>query len=206
MALGDAYAAAADLEARLNTSDDGTYGDLLTAASKHVEWYTGRQFNKEESPSTRRYRALDRERVATDDFYTTLDLAVEIEGTVWSSIYYDPRPWDGVVGGMIEWPYSDLFAVNRSWPTHNFRRATIEVTARWGWDAVPEGIVQSTLDVAEIMSLGAGVAGGGSFITSEKIGDVSVGFGVPRFDVASKDVPRALAKAEPYRRKRFGVG
>jgi hypothetical protein len=206
MALGDAYAVAADLEGRLNESDDGSFGALLDAASRHVEAYTRRQFNKEESSSARRYRALDCERLAVDDFYTTMDLAVEVAGTVWDSSDYDPRPWDGVVYGRIEWPFSDLFAVGRSWPTHNFRRATIEVTARWGWESVPEAIKQATLDVAEIMSVGAGVSGAGSFVVSERIGDVSTSFGTPRADLAHRDVPRALAKAAPYRRKVFGVG
>lgn len=206
MALGDAYASAADLEARLNESDDGTFGALLDAASRHVEWYTRRQFNREETASSRMYRALDCERVAVDDFYTTMDLAVEILGDVWDPSNFDPRPWDGVAQGRIEWPFSDLFAVGRRWPTRNFRRATIEVTARWGWETVPEGIKQATLDVAEIMHLGAGISGGGAFVTSEKIGDVSVGFGVPRLDLSDSKVPRALSKAEPYRRKVFGVG
>ena len=206
MALGDAYAVVADLEVRLNESDDGTFETLLSAASRTVEWYTKRQFNKEESASARKYRALDRERVQVDDFYTTLDLAVEVDGTAWAATDYEPRPWDGVVGGRIEWPFSDLFAVNRSWPTNNFRRATIEVTARWGWDAVPPGIVQATLDVAEIMSRGAGVASAGSFVTSERIGDTYVGYGTPRMDLGGPNVPRALAKAEPYRRKVYGIG
>jgi hypothetical protein len=208
MALGDAYATTGDLAARLNDSelDEAALSALLDAASRHVEAYTRRQFNSEESSSTRRYRALDRERLAVDDFYTTMDLAVEVDGTVWDSADYDPRPWDGVVYGRIEWPFSDLFAVGRNWPTHNFRRATIEVTARWGWESVPEAIKQATLDVAEIMSVGAGVASGGSFVVSERIGDVSVGFGTPRVDLGHKDVPRALVKAAPYRRKVFGVG
>lgn len=207
MAIGDAYAEAADLELRLNATDDGTFDDLLLSASRHVELFTGRQFNREETATARKYRALDRERVAVDDFYETTDLSVSVSGTAWDAADYEPRPWDGVIGGLIDWPYSDLFAVNRYWPIYNFRRATIEVTARWGWSQVPAAIVQATLDVAEVMRLGAGVTSGSTYITSETIGDVTVGFSKPGgADLALSDVPRALVKAVPYRRKRFGVG
>ena len=204
MAIGDPYATAAQLAARLGTADDGTYSGLLLAASQHVNAFTGRQFNMTTTASARRFRALDCERVRVDDFHTTTDLAVIVDGTAWDIADVDPRPWDGVVNGEPGWPYFDLFAIDRYWPLTRFRRATIEVTAQWGWAAVPDAIVEATLDVAQVMSYGAS-GSATSLVAREQIGDTSESFfQVPAFST-SRDIPQVLAKAAPYRRKRFGV-
>lgn len=203
MALGDAYATIAQMEARLELDDDGSFERLLDAASRSVEAFTRRQFNKTDAASARRFRALDRERVAVDDFHTLDDLAVEVNGTAWDvDTYIDPRPWDGVVGGQIDWPYSDLFAINRSFPWS--RRARVTVTAQWGWASVPAGIVEATLDVAEVMSLSMTNAQSGT-IRGETIGGYSINYALPQNLVGHEGVPAELVKALPFRRTRFGV-
>ena len=203
MAFGDPYATIFELEDRLGTADDGTYERILDAASRAVETFTRRQFNQSYAATQRRYRALDRERVAVDDFYTLDDLAVVVDGTAWDvGTYIDARPWDGVREGMIGWPYSDLFAINRCFPWS--RRALIAVTAWWGWEQVPSAIVETTLDVAEIMSLSLSNSAGGP-IRSETIGGYSVTFALPQFQAGQENVPPELLKALPYRRKIFGV-
>lgn len=202
MALGDSYAAPEDLEGRLGKSDDGSFERLLFAASRQVEAFTGRQFNRadEEYPSARRFRALDSERVAVDDFHVLDELEVEVDGVPWDvDLYVDARPWNGAIAG-VGWPYSDLFAVNRSWPWS--RRANISVAAHWGWASVPAGIVEATLDVAEVLSLGrTGLSGA---IRSETVGGYAVSYATPGSGYP-ENVPRELIKAVPYRRTRFGV-
>jgi hypothetical protein len=200
MALGDPYATPAQLEARLGKEDDGTFERMLDVASRAVESFTGRQFNKAVEATPRRYRALDRERVRTDDFWTLEGLMVAVHGVDWDvTAHIDARPWDGVQGGQIGWPYSDLFAVNRSWPWS--RRALVQVTAKWGWEAVPSAIVEATLDVAELMSAGAGKSG---VVRSESMGGYSISYGLPSH-MGMQDVPPEMLKAVPFRRKRFGV-
>jgi hypothetical protein len=199
MAFGDPYASVLDLETRLGTPDDGRYADLLDAASRVIEDFTRRQFNKGSSATARRFRALDPERLAVDDFYTITDLEVEVNGTAWDVADVDPRPWDGVVGGQTGWPFFDLFAVGRTWPSG--RRAKVTVTANWGWNAVPEGIRQSTLDVAEVMSFGSSSSG---VVRAEAIDGYSVSYSVPKLGAGSV-IPPELVKAAPYRRTRFGV-
>jgi hypothetical protein len=200
MALGDAYATPALLEARLGKEDDGSFERVLDAASRAVESFARRQFNRADEPSARRFRALDRERLRVDDFHSLDGLAVEVGGVLWNvEAHVDARPWDGIADGQIDWPYSDLFAVGRSWPWS--RRATITVTAPWGWAEVPAGIVEATLDVAEMMSHGAGKSG---VVRSETIGGYSISYGLPQH-LGYTDVPPELLKAVPFRRKRFGV-
>jgi hypothetical protein len=200
VALGDPYADPDELAERLGQSDDGTFERLLVAASWAVEVFTRRQFNKATAATARRFRALDCERVAVDDFYTLTDLAVVVDGTAWDvTQYIDPRPWNGAVAGQVGWPYSDLFAIGRQWPWS--RRALITVTARWGWVAVPSGIVEATLDAAEAMYAGRFAMEGGKSIRSETIGGYSVSFATPSTD----DTPPEMLRALPYRRKVFGV-
>jgi hypothetical protein len=201
MALGDPYATVEQLEQRLGKTDDGTFDRLVEAASREVERFARRQFNKTDTASARRFRALDCERVAVDDFHILTDLAVEVDGIAWDvSLYVDPRPWDGVQFGQTGWPYSDLFAINRSWPWS--RRALVTVTARWGWAAVPAGIVEATLDVAEAMYR-ARATTQNAFVRSETFDNYMVSFGVPT--TSSNGVPTEMTRAVPFRRKVFGV-
>lgn len=202
MALGDAYATVEELEARLGKDDDGSFLMLLLAASRQVELFTRRQFNKadEDYPSTRRFRALDRERLPVDDFHTLDGLAVEIGGESWEPENIDARPWNGIVDGMDGWPFFDLFAVDRCWPIA--RRATVYVSAFWGWAVVPAGIVLATLNFAKLMAEMGGVSGSG-VVRSEMIDGYSVSYAVP--DLESAESLTALSPAAPYRRKRFGV-
>jgi len=203
MALGDPYAAPGDLAIRLGGDVGESYERILDAASRAVETFTRRQFNRDDDEYAipRRFRALDRDRVAVDDFYTLEDLAVEVNGTFWDLSSIDARPWDGIRYGQINWPYADLFAINRSFPWS--RRAQITVWAHWGWAAVPAGIVEATLDVAEVMSL-ALTAGRGA-IRSETIGGYSVSFATPSMSAGAETVPPEYIKALPFRRKVFGV-
>lgn len=202
MALGDPYAASADLELRTGRSDDGTFDVLLDAASRRVESFTGRQFNKVTVASERRFMAIDPRRLPVDDFHTLTGLEVDVAGTAWDvDDNVDPRPWNGVVNGQPGWPYFDLFAVNRTWPWD--RRPTITVTAQWGWPAVPEAIRQATLDVAAVMAFGGS---GGGPVRSEAIDGYSVSYSVPALgSEGSVSAPSELVKAVPYRRVRFGV-
>lgn len=199
MALGDSYATVAELESRLGTPDDGTYTALLDAASRAVETFTRRQFNQTVTATARKYRAVDPQRLPVDDFHTTTGLVVSVDGTAWAAADFEARPPDGVMDGQSGWPFSDLMTVGRYWP--NNRRATIEVTAQWGWAAVPAAIKQATLDAAVFLTTGAGSSGG---VVQESIDDYSVTY-ASGSEASSTGAPAEMIKALPYRRKRFGV-
>lgn len=201
MALGDPYATIAQLEARTGKLNDGTYADLLAAATRHVEDFTRRQFNKVTVATARKFRALDCERLAVDDFHTVTDLVVSTGGVPWLPTQFEVDPPDGVRDGVPGWPFESLFAVNRFWPLFDFRRKTITVTAQWGWAAVPKGIQEATLDVAVRMFVGGGELG---VLSSRTVGPWTDSFTVAQ-DVEGSDIPRELRKAVPFRRVRFGV-
>jgi hypothetical protein len=200
MAYGDPYASVIDLETRLGQTDNGTFADLLDTASRAIESFTRRQFNKSSTATARRFRALDPERLPVDDFYTLTGLVISVNGTAWVLTDVEARPPDGIVNGQSGWPFSDLLTVARTWPPG--RRAKVTVTAKWGWTAVPEGIRQATLDLAEITSYGGG--GGSGVVRAEAIDGYSVSYGVPTL-TGDAAIPAEFVKAAPYRRARFGI-
>lgn len=205
MAIGDSYASAADLGTRLDRVDDGTFTALLDAASRAVEAFTRRQFNQETTATPRRFRAVDCQRLPVDDFHTTEDLAIDVDGTAWEMTAVDPRPWDGIVNGQPGWPFFDLFTINRTWPFWR-RRAVITVTAQWGWPAVPEAIRQTTLNVAATLATAGPTGSGGGPVRSEAIDGYSVSFALATGETATVLVALStFSLASPYARNRFGV-
>lgn len=205
MALGDSYASVSDLEARLGTSDPGTYTSLLDAASRSVEAFCQRQFNTDNVATARLFDADDAEFLAVDDFHTLAGLAIEVDGDPWDLADVDPRPRNGIVNGQIGWPYFQLFSVDRCWPLWKIHQVAISVTAQWGWAAVPEGIRLATLDVAAVMSYGSGSETAGP-VRSESIDGYSVGYSNAGLgDLPDNQAPPELRKAIAYRRHRHGI-
>lgn len=203
MALGDAYVTAAQIVTRTGQADDGTFDEIALAASRLVERYTKRQFNKNDivydEATPRRFVAADYCRLPVDDFYTLDDLAVEVNGVEIDIDTVDPRPWDGIVNGQIGWPYFDLFRIGGSWPQG--RRARVAVTAHWGWDEVPDAIFLATLDAAAQL-VAAAKSGTVGPIRSEAIDGYSVSFVNEMFD---GNVSLQMYQRDAYRRKTFGV-
>jgi hypothetical protein len=56
-------------------------------------------------------------------------------------------PLNQIVNGLRGWPYYKLNSLGTTWPTGTLR-PSVQVTARWGWDAVPAPVRQSTLHLA----------------------------------------------------------
>jgi hypothetical protein len=195
MAVGDPYATESDLYERLGEDDASRFPDLLDVASRAVEAFTRRQFNKTTSATARRFRPLDWRRLPVDDFHTTTGLIVDVGGTVWDLANVDPHPWNGIMNGQPGWPFYDLIAVNRSWSSS----AVITVTAQWGWAEVPAAVRQATADLA--VSIGS-LTGASFPVRTQSTGPFSVTYELP---TSGDDVPPEFTRLLPYRRQRFGV-
>lgn len=163
MALGANYATLAQLKDRLgiatgDTADDLTLNDALSGASRGIEACCRRQFNDAGTETARVYVPAPGGRfVRTDDFQSSAGLIVATDpgydGTfevTWSSISYELKPLNGVVNGQTGWPYSRVYSTPSTglyFPCTG--RASVKVTARWGWAAVPDPIKIATLILAE---------------------------------------------------------
>lgn len=205
MAIGDAYATLEDLKTRLgpsfvgHTEWDTVLTNVLLAISRKTEKHCGRQFNSDGGAATARYFEPSRDvrLVEVDDFVLTDDFMLQTDpsGTgdfevTWDApLDYELSPFNGVVDGVPGWPYYRIRAIAGVWfPLIQFRRkATVKVTAQWGWSAVPDDVHEAVLILAEsyfhLKDAPFGVAGFTSFGTSVKV----------------RDNPMACSLLDPYR-------
>jgi hypothetical protein len=158
MALGDSYASLLEVKARLgigDTTEDTQLTAVLAVASRGIEQCCNRQFNDAGSASARVFH-IDHPRLAiVDDFHTTDGLIVATDaagagafGTTWNTTDYELAPLGGIVDGVPGWPYWRIRGIDRYFPCAS-RRASLQVTARWGWAAVPAPVKEATLILAE---------------------------------------------------------
>lgn len=196
MAIGDSYATLAELKARLiidDSVDDAALTNALEVASRGVDAFCGRQFNTDNIVSARVYNPLDECLVFVDDFHTDTGLIVKTDDnddgvfeTTWSSSDFQVEPLNSRRHGE-SWPLWRIRAVHtRSFPSA--RRATVEVTANWGWATVPASVKEACLLLAaetyKLKDAPFGVAGYGDY------GPIRV-----------RKNPMAAAMLAPYRRK-----
>lgn len=178
--LGGPYATVSMLKIRMGIADSQTGRDTelaqrLASASADINSWCHRQFGRQEDASTRTF-AIGPSGVDTDDFWSVDDLAIVpymggVDGTPWdvSALALEPR--DGIVNQVPGWPYrrialssGDTHPIYRSM---SWRGWTVQVTAKWGWAAVPEPVVTSCLMLAVMDDKSKdapfGVAGFGDF-------------------------------------------
>jgi len=204
MALGDNYATRAELQLRLasgatiSTSLNDRLDQALATASRSIEKACGRQFNLASSATARVYEPGSGYLVETDDISSTTGLVVKVDSaadgtyaTTVAATNYELRPLNGVSDGEAGWPYWQICAVNYCWPTY-WQRAPIQVTAAWGWTAVPAGIKEGCLILAEeLFKLADSPFGSGGYGQ----------FGIIR----AKENPFCWQRIAPYARNRLLV-
>lgn len=168
-----AYASVADLRARLglggDTAEDGRLATLVDLASADVDDYCGRSFAV---PSA----ATDRVFVACHP--TVLEFGPRNEiGVTTGLVVAEDRDGDGVYETTIPasayqlepltqpitgWPWTRLRLVDGStFHIGPYGRATLRLTARWGWAETPWQVPESSLLVAASFWKGKDDPGGG---------------------------------------------
>lgn len=170
MAIGDPYATLAELKARMptinDTNDDANLTSALATASLGIEAVCHRQFNQDSAASARVYKTGSFYLAEVDDFFTTTGLVIATDDdddgvfeVTWAASDYQLEPLNGVVNGRPGWPYNVIRAVGTRWfpywyHPHNHHavwlppRARLQVTAQWGWAAVPAPVKEACLVVA----------------------------------------------------------
>lgn len=178
MALSDPYITADDLVAYLavqGTTDDDLITAACASASGWVTRHCGRDFNQTTTATARVYAPTQLHRVHVDDFHTTTDLVVKVDdadtgtyGTTWTiTTDFVLEPFNGMENGRTGHPYRTVVAVgSRSFPSLS-GRARVQVTAQWGWAAIPDEVVQATTilaaEVYRLKDAPLGVAGFNDF-------------------------------------------
>lgn len=190
MSNPERYASLAELAARLTerVSAQDELTRRLAAASGAVESYTGRMFTLDTEATARVYEPTRSDRVHVDDFATTDDMVVKVGRPGSFAVFSDfwVKPHNAPAHGRpYEWVWSDSrFEVST--------QSTVEVTAVWGWPAVPDEVAEATLIAASRLwsrrDSPTGVAGFGDY-------------GVVRITASDVDVAQLL---NPYARPSGG--
>lgn len=158
MALGDDYATLTQLADRMglnDSTDDARLVGALATVSRGIETVCGRQFNDAGEVSARRFYPGTSDVANIHDFSTDQGLLVATDtadngtyATTWDAADYQLEPLDGIVSQVPGWAYWTIRAVgSRCFPCRA-RRAPLQVTARWGWAAVPAPVEEACLIVS----------------------------------------------------------
>ena len=138
-----------------DTADDDLIDNCVGAASRLIDGYCNRQFWAVASATPRVFQANTEFVCDVDDFYTETGFILQTDtdadgtfDTTWASTDVQLEPLNGVLDGLT-WSYDKLRAIgDYLFPTVNANfgeQALVQVTAKWGWAAVPEPITQACI-------------------------------------------------------------
>lgn len=153
MTITNGYATLAEAQAwiRLDDTADDTLLELaVESASRMIDRYCSRHFYAATSATARLVQADESVLVTTDDISSTTGLVVKTDddgdGTfeiTWSAGNYQLEPLNELAKGR---PVYRIRAVGSlTWPLDSWGQARVEITARWGWPAVPLEVKQACL-------------------------------------------------------------
>ena len=158
MAITNGYTTLANFKtylfpsANYGTAEDAQMEAAIEAASRSIDTFTDRRFYLDGTVSARVYYADTSIRCRVDDFSTITGLIIKTDtgdnGTydqTWASTEYILEPINAEIGGVSGQPYNTIVAtIPKMFPITG-RRPRIQVTAKWGWAAVPHAIEQACL-------------------------------------------------------------
>lgn len=183
MAIGDNYATTDELKARLgipldNTTYEAELDDALNSASREIERFTNRQFNKATTATAREFEPwIAPDYIWTTDFWTTDDLVIKTDEnrdgtfeTTWDAADYELYPRNNQEFGVPGFPFYKIFPKRNKlfpYPCRGESRGTVQVTAKWGWDDVPPQVKTATLALSarnfQMRDAPLGMSGGNEF-------------------------------------------
>lgn len=156
MAITNGYCTLAEVKAALrltDSTDDVLIERAIEGASRRIDGYCSRWFYKTSSTAVLMY-ALDAYNIATNDIANTTltvktdDTANGSFATTWTrGTDYQLEPLSNVVNG---YPYRRIVAIgSKTFPMQSIpAQPLIEVTAQWGWNAIPHDVREASILLA----------------------------------------------------------
>ncbi len=154
------YATRAEVKAALrigtaDTADDTLIDNAIDSASRLIDGYCSRQFWPYASATVRVYQANSQFVCDIDDVYSTASFVVKTSSlannvfdTTFTATDYQLEPLNGYLDA-VEWSFNRIRAVgDYLFPTVNANfgdQALVQVTAFYGWAAIPSPIKQATI-------------------------------------------------------------
>lgn len=123
----------------------------IAAASRAIDNHCGRTFVDAGSVSSRVFYPTSCRLIETQDFSTTTGLVVKYDSgddgtyeTTIASTDYQVDPINGISAhGISGWPYTAIMLVGSTTVPTSGYRPSAQITARWGWAAVPADVAQA---------------------------------------------------------------
>jgi hypothetical protein len=160
--ITNGYALLADFKTAVtisDTTDDTDIEAAIEAASRQIDAIANRRFWQDGTVATRTYYPSEAYRVYVDDISTTTGLIVKVDqdgdGTFETTLTintdfllepvnagadYPVRPWESIrliSGGQLS-----------TFPSISTARPSVQVTAKFGWSAVPDAVERATITQA----------------------------------------------------------
>lgn len=167
----------------------GNFAAAVSSASRFVDRYCGRRFYVDDAVSARVFTADHYTEILVPDIATATDLVLKTDEDV-DGVYETVWQIGSFTGaGFRLWPYNAAADVEMLEPFTRIRaiatafpigELAVEVTALWGWPAVPADVHQATLLQAarfwkrKDATLGVGGAAETGFFELRKSLDVDV--------------------------------
>lgn len=158
MSIVNGYCTLAQVRAHLGyiaseTGDDTAIESAVEAASRLIDGYCGRRFWQDATAVVREYWASDPRCCEVDDVSTTTGLVVKIDEagtgafgttlTIATDFLVLPA---NAADRIPAWPYEELYlADNYYFPRPSNGRPGVQVTAKFGWPAVPDDVEYACL-------------------------------------------------------------
>ena len=197
--MSSAYRTVAEFKSwvKLNDSiDDPTIAGALLAASHGIDNYCKTHFWKTPAGTTRVFDTCDVWRLRINDAAAVTQVATDTDSdgvweTVWSAGDFQLWPLNPDAGPETE-PFTQIWAIGAlSFPRAVRRQGLVRVTGTWGWPAIPEAVIQSTLLVTNRLFKRPGSPEGVAGFDE---------FGTVR--ISSREDPDAVRLLTPYRTNR----
>lgn len=155
MTLTNAYVTLEEIRSRLGgqvpADQSSALETAITSACRALDVFCGQQFYDSGSATARTFTPRHHYRLKVDPFSTVTGLVVKTDtagdatyATTWASTDYEVDYFGGDFGQTMSAPFDTIRAIGAyCWPTANLRVRSVQITARWGWAAVPQSIAEA---------------------------------------------------------------
>lgn len=155
MAVTNGYCTALELRDHLQDPGAKLDADLIdkaiNSASRAIDNYTGRRFWQDATVQTRTFRPMESEIAWVSDISTTTGLIIKTDtggdyswSKTWLTTDYDLEPENADLD-QTAYAWWRILAVGDEAFIPSRLRKTLQVTARWGWSAIPDAINEATI-------------------------------------------------------------
>jgi hypothetical protein len=165
MAVTDAYTDAATYRNRTGKTDTAQDAAILlglTAISRAIDLRCERFFTQDASVVARVYTpSVYTDTLIVDDIAATAGLLIKVDSdrdglfsdeTAWASTDYELRPRNADKGSEPK-PWTQIVIPPWSSKGSFMPGYPVEVTAKFGWPAIPQAIVEATIQIAGILRI-----------------------------------------------------